>query len=515
MSHRSSEGVKFTALRWTPSVGLQSSGSVASAAALILLMMVAGCRKAPPAAAAPVATDSVATLPPATGALEGVEESLRWWVYEVESRNGLDLVDSNVIHRSGSSWVVDVSNLPLWTLPEEDRVFQVGRTFPDSIRIDGASLCGDLPEGVRPWLDRAAPGWRSRQTCGGEAEAARLRQWMAAESGKVVAKQVLRAGGKGPIQGLVLACSGTEEINVGRLAMFRSLRRLELRGCRLATEQDGGSWSRSQHRLQWLPVQTLVLRKVFAPRLNLRSMPNVDSLEILGGNVSWLDLPARCLEGGEDCAEDQKITPDWVVLRDVPIVDPRQIDLIAATVDSFDGPGFTVEETEVVAASRRVVDLFFEASSEWTPDMLAYKSTPFPEEQLPERSKIRGLVARGVVPGTSSCMRSDYYKGDAYEVGPFATWTEQEGLVLVGDFGSRALGRLASGNNRMDVEEAIPGALLSAPNHLVWAEDDRIQLVAVFEQDVLIALFVPQGCRVEHLLDEINRRPASGESEGE
>jgi hypothetical protein len=112
-------------------------------------------------------------------------------------------------------------------------------------------------------------------------------------------------------------------------------------------------------------------------------------------------------------------------------------------------------------------------------------------------------------------MRSDDYLGETYEVGPYATWTEQEGLVLVGDFGSRSFGRLESGNSRMDVEEAIPGAVLSAPNHLVWADDDRIQLVAVFEQDALTALFVPQGCRVEHLLDEIRQRAPTGGDGGE
>lgn len=493
----------------------RGAGASVPALALALAALLPGCRKDPPAPAAGLRTDSVASLPPATGALEGVEESLRWWVWEAESRNGIDLVDSQVIRRSGTAWVVDLANLPVWTLPEEDRVFQVGRTFPDSIRIDGAALCGELPEGVGPWLDRVAPGWRSRQACGGEAEAARLRSWLTAESGKVVARRVQRAGGKGPVEGLVLSCSGTDQINLGRLAGFRSLRSLELRGCRLAEEQDGGSHSMVQHLLRWLPARRLVLREVFAPRLNLRAMPLVDTLEIRGGNTSWLDLPARCPEGGEDCPEDQKTNPDWIVLRDVPIVDPRQIERIAAVADSFDGPEFTAEEAQVVAMSRAVVDGFFEASSEWTSDMLAADPVPFPEDQLPDRATARGLVARGVVPGTFSCMRGDDYLGEPYEVGPNATWTAQEGLVLVGEFGSRSFGRLEPGLSLFEVAESIPGALLSAPSHLVWADGDRIQLVAVFEADALTALFVPQGCRAQRVVDEIRQRPAEGSESGQ
>jgi len=483
--------------------------------ALLSLLALVGCRKETPAPKPAARTDSVAPLPPATGALEGVQESLRWWVWEALSRNGLDLPDSTVIHRSGTAWVVDFTGLPLWTLPEEDHVFQVGRTFPDSIRVDGAGLCGELPEDVGPWLDRVAPDWRSRQACGGNADMARLRAWLGAESGRVVAKTVVRAGGQGVLERLVLSCSGPRQLALGRLAAFRSLRSLELRKCRLSDEQDGGSFSLVQHLLRWLPAERLVLRDVFAPRLNLSSMPHVDTLEVGGGRISWLDLPARCPEGQEECAEEDKIRPGTIELRDVPIVDPRQLEQLGPAVDSFDGPTLTPEEDEVVSASRRVVDELREAAGTWTPDLLAEEWSAFPEAYVPDRAKIKGLKTRWMVPGTFSCMRSDDYLGEPYQLAPFATWTPQEGLVLVGEFGSRARGKLAPGSSRMDVEDAFPGAVLSDRSHLVWADGDRIRLVAVFDGDALSALVVPEGCWIENLLDEIRQRARTGGDEGE
>ncbi|MCB9497725.1 MAG: hypothetical protein H6686_12635 [Fibrobacteria bacterium] len=453
------------------------------------------------------------SIPVAKSSLEGVEESLRWWVWETASRNGLELVDSLVIRRSGETWVVDLTNLPIWTLPEEDHAFQVGRTFPDSIRIDGAGICGDLPEDVPPWLDRVAPGWRARQACGGAAEGARLRRWMAAESGKVVAQRVRLQGKDGPIEDLVLSCSGSKELNVGRLAGFRSLRSVELQGCHLSQKEEFGSSTMVQYMLKYLPVRKFVLRDVYAPRLNFRSMPQVDSLEIRGGDISWLDLPARCPEGEEDCPEELRVYPDWIILRDVPIVHPRQIEQIGPIADSFDGPELTAEEYQVIETSRAVVGDFFEISSEWTSDLLVVNPTPFPEDRLPTHTSIKDLRARGVVPGVFSCVRTDNYLGEVYMVGPFATWTGEEGLVLVGDFGSVA--GLEPGMSQSEVEEAFPGAILSVPSHTVWANAFRIQLVAVFEADALAALYLPQGCKAMWTFTEIRGRKPQEAEEGD
>jgi hypothetical protein len=267
-----------------------------------------------------------------------------------------------------------------------------------------------------------------------------------------------------------------------------------------------------QHLLRWLPTRRLVLRGVFAPRLNLREMPGVDTLDIRGGTISWLDLPARCPDGQAECADDELIRPDRIVLRDLPIADPRQVELLASLTDSFEGSILTPDEWVVASASRTVVDELFAASREWTAGVLRDEWSPFPSEFVPDRAKIQGLQTRGVVPGTFSCERRDDYLGEPYQVGPFATWTEQEGLVLVGEFGSRARGKLAPGLSQQEVEEAFPGALLSTPSHTVWADGDRVQLVAVFDEDGLKALVVPQGCWVEYLVDEIRRR---NEGEGE
>lgn len=268
---------------------------------------------------------SVARLLPSLVTVDTAKPPLAMeiWVSEMLERNGLPASDTSRLHRSGKAWVVDFRGLPVWSLLEERPYvseYKVGLRFPDTLRIEGAMLCGDLPAKAVLWLDRTAPGWKSTQHCSGADQQELLETWLKTSEGRVA---LVGSGkdGKGMISRLHLRCKDSKTaFPLGGLLPLRDLRSLELERCRFGEEQI---------RLEHLPLERLVLHGHQDSLLNTSAMTRLDTLAIEGGSLSWLDIPQRCPAGREDCPIEERMTPRDLRLSRIPLCDPRLDTLLA------------------------------------------------------------------------------------------------------------------------------------------------------------------------------------------
>lgn len=416
-------------------------------------------------------------------------EDMFWWVHDALERSGIRDQDSLHLVRSGGRWVADFRNLPLWSLPQEDRAFMIARVFPDSIRIDGASLCAELPREIGVWLDRVSPGWKGKQRCSGQDEEEILQKWLAEVEGKVSLVHQKRDG-NGKVVRLGLACKNTmKDFPLGRLLPLRSLESLELDGCRL---------EETQSLFEFLPVKRLVIRNARERRLNLFAMRGLDTLRVEGGRLAWLDVPQGCPIGRDTCPREEQLIPREIRLSKIPVCAP-------GLVASLDSMGVDREEmrcdgypTEFVSTVEGLVEEFHRQTdkSEFIQPFLDAK----PLSQRVRQFKIpRKIDWVDVAPGEFSCTRSDAFTADSLPMGEDWLVKPTVGAFFMGKENRPSKYAPEIGDSRLAIAQSLPQPLATTKDFRVYADPKgSVELILHLDGDGLLdAIWYPQGCWAE------------------
>lgn len=452
------------------------------ASAIALAVLCIGCKPARPATIEPA---SVGVPKDSSDQEQGVLS----WVREAMVRSGIPGDDRIRLVRSGARWVADFRDLPIWTLPEDGGDFLVPRVYPDSIRLEGASLCDELPGGVGSWLDRVQPDWRRSQKCSGEDQRKALEKWLEEVRGELVLVHQTQDG-QGNVSGLELSCrTGKSEFPLGRLLPLRHLKSLEIAGCRLGTRQI---------LLKHLPVDRLVVRDSKDRRLNVRGIQSLDTLRVEGGAISWLDVPVSCPDGGEECADAEKIFPHHLHLSGIPLCDPdldSAFGLIGAVRDSMRCREYPKDLA--VQAETVVKEFMLQTSddADFEPNSRAASLPRFRKAyQIPKSRRWEG-----VEPRKSGCFQWDAYQMDSVSIGVDWIFKPALGMLFLGQ-GSKPVKSLPRiGTDRSDLAKSLPDALLSTTDFLVYGDPKGdVDLILHFDPaESLDAIWLPQGCWTE------------------
>lgn len=460
-----------SAIRWTV---LTSAMAVAS--------FCIGCKPVRPTAAAPVLVEVRKDS-------SVLQEGVLSWVREVLERSDIQVSDSICLVRSGGRWVADFREMPIWTLPEDGGDFLVPRVYPDSIRLDGASLCGDVPAGVSSWLDRVRPDWRRSQKCSGEDQQKVLENWLEEIRGEVVLVHEQRDG-QGNVAGLELSCkTGKGEFPLGRLLPLRHLKSLEIAGCRLGTRQI---------LLKHLPVDRLVVRDSKDQRLNVRGIRSLDTLRVEGGAISWLDVPVSCPDGSEECADAEKVVPHQLHLSRIPLCDPdldSAFGLIGAVRDSMRCREYPKDLALEVDDVVKEFMLQTSDDAEFEPNARAASLPRFLKAYEFPKQRRWG----GVEPRKSGCFQWDAYQMDSVSIGVDWIFKPAIGILFLGQ-GTKPVKSLPRiGTDRSDLGKSLPDALVSTTDFLVYGDPKGdVDLILHFDQaESLDAIWLPRGCWTE------------------
>lgn len=443
----------------------------------------------------------VAGIQPGLAIVDTAQPSLALsiWVAQALELNGLTGADSLYLHHSGKAWVADFRGLPLWNLPEEEHVIQMGVDYPDSIRIEGLSLCKDISPAVTAWLDRTTPGWKSTQRCSGADQQVILDAWLKEMAGKLVLVKEEKDA-QGMVSRLHLVCKDAKSTFLwGRLLPLRDLKSLELDNCLLGDDQ----------LLQHLPVNRLVLRGSRDEHLDVSLMKELDTLKVDGGTVSWLAISERCPIGRDSCPLEERLVPRDMRLSRIPMCDPE--------LDSLLGSYGAVREFMRCQDFPREVALRAHSLEQELEDALTNVSEHAPEPKakpLPERllklvAPKRGALWNGVEPGMTSCCS---LCGGYQRVRAGREWIENPGIGTF-YFGPEGMpsGRLPDfGTPYEEIRKALPVPFVENSRFLIWCAKEpyrTLQLILHLDESArLDAVWVPSGCWQEDWAERYQRR---------
>ncbi|MBK9578548.1 MAG: hypothetical protein IPK50_11760 [Fibrobacterota bacterium] len=379
-----------------------------------------------------------------------------------------------------TGWVVDLRPLRLWTLPPADYGRENPMSFPDSVRIAGGTLCGELPASVDAWLTNTLGDWRKTQRCSPSQFEEDIRAWTAQQDGQVR----LRGLGKddqGRVVSLSMACSSRETVfDPRRLLADRDLRRLELDGCSLS-EQDEDGWSSSsvQPLLAKIPIRTLIMRNGSSPYLNLSAMDSLDTLEVEGGDLSRISLyPRRRPIGRIHFSEVALCDDHW----DSVLVSQ------GAQIDSVRCAGVPRAVLSMVSKLKADFESEFLVSGGWGVDTSGDQTYREILHDLPEsKPRWKGFASREFF-----CQGEGCYIADPVRV--YDGWVR---IPSQGDFYLEGMvkatkGRLKPGMSRAQVHGVLTDNFGRAENFEVWADQtDKMRLILHFQEDQLDAVWVP------------------------
>ncbi|MEN9352686.1 MAG: hypothetical protein RL318_11 [Fibrobacterota bacterium] len=442
-------------------------------------------------------------IPAAVSDTSKVDDAMEAWVWSALKTSGFPTEHKAAkLVRSGKSWVADFRGLPLWTLPEEDHSGQIGYTFPDSIRIDSASLCTDLPPTVKTWLDRMVPNWKTTQRCKAGDQEARLNEWLTETSGKIVLRKIGKDA-QGQITTLHLSCKDSKvEFPVGRILHLRALHALQLDNCALAMrEKDGTTWSSVQSLLQHSPVVTLRLTNVHARLLNLAAMERLDTLSVTGGDLSWLEIPDRCPIGKDDCPQEEHLFPRSMSFTGIPLCDVALDSNLNAKGAALQGMKCDEYPKDVATQADAIAAQFFEEVGKNGYFQVNDNAKPLRKKHL--KFTTGNAKWSGVRPGEFSCMRGDSYLSEVVRLGEDWISYGRRGTIFTGSSQSLADDLPNFGAVFTEFEPLLPQALVRTDHFAVWADEDVLQLIMHMDDSgKLDALWFPSGCWTQSWVSE-------------
>lgn len=434
-------------------------------------------------------------------------ESLDAWDLEVATLNGLE-IEPGMSHLSleDGRWVADFRDLPLWNLPIDGGSVQIGKEFPYRARVDGAHLCGKLDRRVERWLDTAAPGWKKVQKCDAKDLEKSLRNWAGRKSG--VEDLEFSKDSAGRITGAKVVCraKAENELAVGRLQILPDLRSLELEDCWLATPSDSsGATSMVQDGFAGMRLRTLRLRRIQAPFLDLSDIRPLDTLEIVAGDATALEVARGCPREIPACRD--KVSKDRRAIRLVQsrVCDPRQVRALQREGAVFEEQRCEEVPIRTLEQADSLVEEFYKLQERKAPFRLNRNfqvGSHFQEMFTPLTQRTWSIQRLGDV----ACARpyrfvsTTVYGGEGWVRDPW--W----GTIVTGGFERLGVPWIVAGADRKKVAEPFLRPFLESKSLEVRINGNGP--AGVFQYDLdgkLATIGFPTGCFVNSWVDDVKR----------
>jgi hypothetical protein len=223
-------------------------------------------------------------------------------------------------------WHVDFSNLPISALkPDGEEWEPTGSDdypYHLAVRLDGTRICSSrgIPDWIRPFATGIGQG-----SCSASDDFALAGKWFQQNFDRAPARTELSGDSTLGPASLRVRCADAKSLqDLGLLASL-SLDTLEIEHCALGSTEELA--------LQRIHARHLVLLGLRDTVLDLDTFDVSQEIQIKGGNIQWISLSRRCVEGLDTCSYPRLKQGLSISLTDVPICAPGlQRNLVQAGV---------------------------------------------------------------------------------------------------------------------------------------------------------------------------------------